>query len=468
MNLKLVCTAVLTTVFATSSFAMTLEEYLQIVKKKNKVFSSLAASVEASNSKAVAGDVVLAPVLTAGYSLSTDKSLPSSIGDKREVSEYNLGVSKKFITGTTIGVSGKTDEFRNDTNFTTTPGLDKYSTGGLGVTLQQSLWKDFFGAGTRIRQDLDRTINQIETVNLDLQMRAALFDAESTFWDYTVADEDLKLQQANFDRAKKMEQWTSNRVTNGISDRADLMNVRALAALREVQLSTAQDEIKMQEAKFREYLELADGEPTPVATGDIMQARNYMAQLSKNKDVIKMDAYLSSLQAKSKKLVADQIGDLYKPDLALLASYNTSSYDREYSEMTKNIAKTDRPRTFIGVNFTWMFDTDAKLATINSAQKDALASKYAAERAITLGKIAWSDLQRKYETTSKNVLTLEKVAKFQRERAKAEQDKFGKGRTITSNVVLAETDAAEAEVNLLRAKSGLRKLEASSILFIAL
>lgn len=465
MNLKLVCTAVLTTVFATSSFAMTLEEYLKVVKSKNKVFSSLAASVEASNSKAAAGDVVLAPVLTAGYSLTTDKSLPSTIGEKREVTEYNLGVSKKFTTGTTIGVSGKTDEFRNDT---TTPGADKYSTGGLGVTLQQSLWKDFFGAGTRLRQDLDRTINQIETVNLDLQMRAALFDAESTFWDYSVADEDLKLQQANFDRAKKMEQWTSNRVTNGISDRADLMNVRALAALREVQLSTAQDEIKTQEAKFREYLELADGEPTPVVTGDIMQARNYMTQLSKNKDVIKMDAYLSSLQAKSKKLVADQIGDLYKPDLALLASYNTSSYDREYSEMTKNISKTDRPRTFIGVNFTWIFDTDAKLATIDSAKKDALASQYAAERAITLGKIAWSDLQRKYETTAKNVLTLEKVAKFQRERAKAEQDKFGKGRTVTSNVVLAETDAAEAEVNLLRAKSGLRKLEASSILFIAL
>lgn len=465
MNFKLVCTAVLTTVFATSSMAMTLEEYLQTVKSKNKAFASLNASIESSNNKMVAGDVVLSPVLAAGYSLSSDKSLPSSVGDKRDVTEYSLGVSKKFSTGTTLGVSAKTDQFNN---VTTTPGMDKYSTGGLGVSLQQSLWKDFFGAGTRLRQELDASVNQIETVNLDLQMRAALFDAESVFWDYSVADEDLHLKQSNFDRAKKMEQWTSNRVTNGISDRADLMNVKALAALREVQLVTAQDEIKTQEAKFREYLDLGANEPTPAINGSLTQSHNYMSQIPKNKEMIKIDSYLATLQAKTKRIAADQIKDIYKPDLSLLASYNTSSYDREYNDMVKDISKTDRPKTFIGVNFTWMFDTDAKRATIDAADKDALAAKYAAERSMNLGKIAWSDLLRKYEVTLKNVVTLEKVAQYQRERAKSEQDKFTKGRTVTANVVLAETDAAEAEVNLLKAKSGLRKLEASSLLFIAL
>ena len=65
-----------------------------------------------------------------------------------------------------------------------------------------------------------------------------------------------------------------------------------------------------------------------------------------------------------------------------------------------------------------------------------------------------------------NVKTLEKIAQYQRERAKAEQDKFSKGRTITANVVTAETDSAEAEVKFLKAKSGLRKLEASALMFM--
>ena len=86
----------------------------------------------------------------------------------------------------------------------------------------------------------------------------------------------------------------------------------------------------------------------------------------------------------------------------------------------------------------------------------------------TEGKIAWVELLRKYQTTQETVKTLEKIANYQRERAKAEQDKFAKGRTITLNVVTAETDSAEAEVRYLKAKSGLRKLEATTLLFTSI
>lgn len=465
MKLKLISSVVLTTVFASSAFSLTLEEYLQEVKKKNKIFSSLEASKGASLDKMVAGDVGLSPVLVAGASIAEDKSLPSTLGPRRQVTEYSLGVSKKFSTGTTLGVSAKTDQYNNDT---TTANYDQYSTGGLGVSLQQSLWKDFFGAGTRLRQDLDSNVNQIETISLDLQMRATLYDAESVFWDYSVASEDLKLKQANFDRAKKIEQWTANRVNNGISDRADLMNARALAGLREVQLATAQDEIKTQEAKFKEYLGLSDSEPTPIVTDSLAKSHNYMDDLAKKKDIIKIESYLTSLQAKTKGLVAEQVKDGLKPDLTLLGTYSTSAYDRNYDAMSRNITKTDLPKTYLGLSFTWMFDTDAKLAQISSSEKDALSSKLQAERSLTLGRIAWNDLKRKYEMTRQNVINLEKVAQYQRERAKAEQDKFTKGRTVTATVVTAETEAAEAEVTLLKAKSGLRKLEASSVLFMSL
>ena len=100
--------------------------------------------------------------------------------------------------------------------------------------------------------------------------------------------------------------------------------------------------------------------------------------------------------------------------------------------------------------------------------RDAHSTTVSASKRLILGKNAWADLLRKYEITKQNLLTLEKVALYQRERAKAEQDKFNKGRTVTATVVTAETDAAEAEVNFLKVKSGLRKLESSIVLFIAL
>ena len=447
------------------AYAMNLNEYMQVVKTKNKIFQGLSSSLEAANEKLISGDAALSPVLTAGYSLASDKSLPSSLGDERKDTQYTLGIAKRFSTGTAVALSARTDQFQNKT---ANPPLDQFSTGGLGISLTQSLWKDFFGTGTRLRQDRESALNQFETTRIDLQIRAAIFDAESVFWDYAFAQDDLKLKKSNLERAQRLEKWTSNRVSNGISDRADLMNVKALAALREVQYLTAQDEIKTQETKLREYMGIENSELTPDVNENAVLARDAVKELAKsNKNIIKIDSYLASLEAKTKQFVAAEIKDSLRPDLALTASYGTSAYNREYPEVTKNIAETDRPKTFVGLNFSWAFDTDAKSAVLSSATKDALAAQYAAERNLVLGKNAWTDLLRKYEITKQNLMTLEKIAQFQRERVKAEQDKFNKGRTVTANVVTAETDAAEAEVTYLKSLSGLRKLEASSILFIS-
>ena len=63
--------------------AMTLDEYMGLVLKKNRHVNSYEISIEASKEKMVAGDLILAPILTAGYSMASDKSEPSAVADKR-------------------------------------------------------------------------------------------------------------------------------------------------------------------------------------------------------------------------------------------------------------------------------------------------------------------------------------------------------------------------------------------------
>jgi len=454
-----------TQLMSLSASAMNLDEYLLQVKKKNRMLSAAEMSLEASRAKQQAGDLTLSPVLTAGYSMASDKSLPNSIADRRQVNELSLGVAQKYSTGTALSLSAKTDDFKNDQP--TTPSMDKYSTGTLGVTVQQSLWKDFFGAGTQLRRDRENAVNRLESMSIDLKKRGILVEAESAFWDYVVAVEDLKLKKENLDRARKIESWTVNRLNNGISDRSDLMNAKALTSVRELELATAQDELKAEEVRIRQNLDLESAEPTPEIKANLVDARPYMNDLAQKKSVIKIESYLTTLEAESKKLISSEVLDSLKPDLSLIGSYNTNAYNRESATMQSHIADTDRPKTFVGVNFTWMFDTDAKKAQVAAAQKDAMASQLAAEKNRLNGQEAWAEQLRKYEVTKENVKTLEKIAQFQRERAKAEQDKFAKGRTVTANVVTAETDSAEAEVRYLKAKSGLRKMEASALLFIS-
>ncbi|MBC7740596.1 MAG: TolC family protein [Bdellovibrionaceae bacterium] len=450
---------------ASAAWGLTLNDYLNLVKQKNKLVSSYDLSIEASNDKREAGDLVLAPMLTAGYTLSRDQSQPSSLGSRREWTNYNLGLAKEFSSGTELRLTAQTNQF--DNQGAAFP-LDQYSTGLLGIAVEQSLWKNFFGSGTRLRQAREGAVNRYETLALELQKRLLLVEAESSFWDYAVAQDDMTLKKENFDRSQKLSSWTNNRVNNGISDRSDLMSVRALASLRELELANATDQLKVQELRLRQNLELGANEPTPVIEANESEMRPYFANLANQKNIIKIDAYMTYLDAKSKKIGAEEVKDELRPDLALVGGYNTTAYDRNHSEMQKKISNTDFPKSYVGVTFSWLFDTDAKSSRLAAAEKAALAAQYVADRNQLIGKDAWLEHIRRYEVAKKNVVTLSKIAEFQRARARAEQDKFSKGRTVTLNVVTAETDAATAEVAYLTAKSNLRKLEASTQLFVSI
>ncbi|MEK6627132.1 MAG: TolC family protein [Bdellovibrionota bacterium] len=445
--------------------AVTLDEYMNLVLKKNQLLNSYEISIEASKEKQTAGDLSLSPTLTAGYSIATDKSEPIIVADKRTTTLSNIGLAKKFSSGTTVSLTADTS--KNDYELPVTAGNTGFSRAGLGINLQQSLWKDFFGVGIRLRQDREVILNKFETYGFELQRRRTLIEAESDFWDYIVAQEDLKLKTANLERAKKLDSWTANRVYNGISDKSDLLQVRALTSLRELEFATVQDELKTREIKIKLNINLAESENMPELSANLKDTRTYIADMVQKKNIVKIESYLNLLDAELKQKLAEEVTDSQRPDLTLIGRYNTSSYNIDYAEAQKNISKTDRPITFAGLSFSWMFGSDAKSSQVSAAKKDALAAKYKAEQAQIASENAWKEHLRKYELTNKNVLTLEKIAQLQRDRAAAEREKFSKGRTITSNVVNAETDSAEADVNYLKAKSGLRKLEAATQLFIS-
>lgn len=448
---------------AESSQALTLQEYLSEVQKRNNIFKSYEIQIEAAEDRRIGGDVSLVPVITAKGTVASSQAVPSLFGTKQETSEYSLGVSKKFSSGTTAGVSAKAIDYKVEG---VAAPLNRFATSSLGVSLSQSLWKDFFGQGIRLRQSREEVVSQSEKHAAQLSQKQALINAENIYWDYLSSLEDLKNKKASLERAKKVDGWVTRRVSNGIADDADLLNARALVATREYQLTAAQDALLTAEKSIRENLVLDDKDPMPDLTGDITKTRGLLIRAEAGKKVVRLDAYLSYLEAKAKALAAQEVRDTYRPDLVLDGAYSTNVFEPTLSDATGHISQSDKPSTSVGLRLTWLFDTEVKEAAVSASSKDAAAARFRSERSLYESENSFSELKRKFAVLSDQIESAQKIAAIQARRVRAEQDRFSKGRSITSNVVTAEQEASEADLNLVKMQIAQRKLEAQSRLFL--
>jgi hypothetical protein len=172
------------------------------------------------------------------------------------------------------------------------------------------------------------------------------------------------------------------------------------------------------------------------------------------------------LDAQVKKVNAQEAAESVRPDLVLQGQYKTNGYGDNDNQALSNINDRNYPTTSVGVNFTWLLDWDTKNAVRNSAQKDALAAQLKKERQLLESRTSWSEFNRRHAELSAQIKAAGVLSEVQTNKAAAERDKLSKGRSITSNVITAEQDAAESQLTLTKLKAEQRKLESQGRLFV--
>lgn len=452
--------------------AMTLEEFLGEVKKRNKEFQSLDVSTEAAEDRREAGDIGLSPVLTlAGGYLSDEAQPQASLGTKLQSEQYSATLAKEFSTGTKAALSANVQHNKTDGLPAGYPAyLSDYSAGSLGIALSQSLWKNAFGSGTRLRQQREASAATLEKQGYNLQQRQILVDAESAYWAYLLQQDELQAREDSLERAKRIETWLKRRYSDGIADKADYLNAQALTASRELLLTSIRDQVVAAEKNIRLLLEMDDKEKLPALTSDFKKARDIRGLVGTGgARIVRLDAYLASLEAKTRNLGAQEAKDALKPDLVLEGAYNSNSNIQDStSEALGKINNLDTPTSKIGLKFIYMFDTDAKVSQIDLARKEALAAQLKSERKMIESETSWSELQRRYDEMLKQITIAEKISQLNVSRAKEQSLKLSRGRAVTSDVITSEEDAATALLTLNRLRAEARKMEAQSRLFITL
>jgi outer membrane protein TolC len=452
-----------------------LDEYLVQVHNKNSNFKAYDASTNAAEGRFATADLELSPILTLQGNYLDDQSLtiygPGVELTRNQVKTYSLGLSKEFSSGTTAAISTGVQGVLTDlSNGGQSSSIDTYS-GFAQVSLSQSLWKDFFGHSTRLRWEREGIQRTQEKQSYNLQARQTLIDAESNYWDLIFSQEDIKIREAGLTRAREILQWVQRRFSNGIGDRADVLNAQGLAQQRELELLNAKDDLRTAQQKVADDLQLKDVKELPMISGNLDVKRPLQSYISSGKiegRVVRLDAYLSVLDAKAKAVSSEEANESLKPDLVVQGSYKTNGYDDDLNGSWSRVTDPGHPTTNVGVQFKWFLDWETKGSVRNTAKMDALAASYKQERALIESDSSWSELNRKNNELTAKIEVAQKIADTQMAHAAAERIKLSKGRAITSDVILAEQDADEAALNLTRLKTMQRKLETQGRLYVAI
>jgi len=453
---------------------MTFESYLHSVMKNNQMFESLKLTEEAAEQKRIASNLDLSPMLTASVRQLDDRRLqpfgPTAVLDRTEVFDYQLGLSKKWSTGTitqlTTSLVDQTLRFGNPVanQFVDIPIV----TGQVGVSLQQSLWKDGFGSLTSLREEREDRALKMARLGRQLNEANALIKAEQSFWDYVYYQEELIQRKESLGRAKKIESWTKGRLINGLAEESDLLGAQSLVALRELQLAMAEDALVAVSRDIKQSLQVPiEGALPKVKAVLSSEAHPFRNQVKSHQvsNLVRIDYMLTRLEADLKNTVVSEVKEQLKPDLVLEAKYNTNSIEDSTVESLARIADPSRPTQAIGVKFAWAFGGDAKSAQMRSAQFEKQSALVKAERLKVESDFLLKELTRRYHDLDKRVIIAEKAARLQSLKTKSEQGKLSRGRAITSQVIQAEQEASESDLTLLKLKAEQLKLLSQFRLF---
>lgn len=456
--------------FATgSAHAMNLDQYLERVVQKHRGLEALRASKEAAEDTRLAGDMDLVPVFSLGASYLSDKSPLNQIGAAElKTTAYTAGLSKKFSTGTNVSLSASaTGMEATGIGNPAYAGFSEVGIGSLGISVSQSLWKNAFGRAIRLRDQRLASQAAGEVGRYDLQSRQILTSAENLYWDYIYAQEELRIGRSSLERATRIMNWFKRRVSDGISDRADLLSAQSLVATRELQVATYENNLTGLQNQLRDFLELGPNEALPALEGDLRNARDIKALVGEGR-IVQLSSWVASQEAKTAEFGAAETEDATRADLALSGSYKTNGFavPGDAADASGKWGYTKMPTSQVALTWSYAFDMEPKTAVSRAARHRAAAAKLMAERASIEGATAWSEAQRKHGELTRRIGAASSVAKIQSERVQAQSNKLSRGRAITADVINAEQDAADSELRLAQLQTEQRKLESQSRLFV--
>lgn len=395
---------------------------------------------------------------------------------KQESYTYDLGLSKKFLTGTEASFTYTMKEAQSNATFATL--YPQYNTSWL-LSLTQPLLKDF-GPGIQKSQIKIASLNKnISEEQFKQKVMDILNSVQANYWELYYRIKDLEAKERSLQRAKDFLKNTKLKIQAGTLAPIEIYQAEAEVAIREQEVIVAKFAVKNTEDNLKKALniyekeEYLDLEILPVEEPKMdVEAPSfievYKTAIEKRPEYIqaKTDIEAKNIQVKYTK------NQLF-PRLDIIASIGTSGLagtpkplpefmtgeDTSAKSPFKGSAKDAFGHLDDGDYYTYSIGLKLEFPLENHfAKSQASKAKIEAAKSLTylknLENIIINEVKqaiRDVETTRELIRATQASLKSAQERYTAEQKKYDVGLSTIFDLLQYQSDLATAESNYAQA-----------------
>ncbi len=441
---------------------------LSIAKQRSDTYKGIQAVQLGAEAAELRARSPYRPLLSAQISQTNSELEPASPFEpnRLETSTLGLGVKQNFLSGTSLGLDarfGPTElGFRPGAN---SPGTIDFNESRFDIVLGQSLWRDSFGASSRLGYKAEFLSAEIFREQRRAELEVFALSLADEFYEAWLAQARVLDAAETLKRRQRIQKMTRVRAARGTAERPDVLESEAASVSAELEVRESSERLQESWLKLAVALKLdaeiaakIDPSQLPLVLDPIDPTIGALCQNAAND---KGSAALSqALVAQKRAEIELERAEIDKrPDLNLRARYSTNGIDSALGASAREAARSDHVGWEVGLRFEMplgLFDAEAKrrdsqsTATRTGAQARALADQ---ER------VRWGIRCKEIARRLKDLKYLDENSRRQTERSKLEEERFAIGRIRLNDVTRAEDESLIARIRLRQEEVSLRRTQ---------
>ncbi len=382
------------------------------------------------------------------YTFDKNESF-SVMDEKTELYDSSLDLKKTFITGTIADLTYYRKSRKLDVDLgapTSTQTIYPSLTNDyLGFQLEQPLWGDSFGYGTRSLINSAETNLKAEKLKRADDLQELVLTGLRQYWKTVVANQNLHESISSRDRAQKLADTVRRKSSYGYSNPGELYQALADLETKNQSIKSASLTYLQETAALAALLDYPeDTEFDFVVPNDVPPVPKLPDV--KIEDSRKMRSQVLTVESKDQLLTSAKSDG--QPRLNLLAGVSTTGLDESPTKSASEMWTGTQPQYYVGMKFEYSFGSGYYSENVRNKRIQKEIESVKLQQLQVKLRDDKSQAVRKVQANYEIVSTQRKVREYREKAMKDLQRSYNQGRTSIKDLIDAMNFYSQAEVQL--------------------